>query len=190
MRMQYFGDSFDIVKKSILGWLDGFGPWAAHPMFTHPTSEAQANEFSRFLGIPLISTKELTHVSDRDHYFALNNKYRSLFLDPDTGIRLKPAKRASAIEYVFGDELLKIVSAHPDGLVLTFDKSFARGLEREQVRKKLMHFKVRGIYGFGYVSHASFIALGHSEDLLQQARAQLLAQSLLPARRIVRCDDA
>jgi hypothetical protein len=34
MKLRYFGDSYDIVKKSMLAWLSPFGKWQTHPMFT------------------------------------------------------------------------------------------------------------------------------------------------------------
>ena len=42
MKLKHLGDSYDIVKKSLLQWLSAFGPWAAHPMLRHPTSPAEA----------------------------------------------------------------------------------------------------------------------------------------------------
>lgn len=32
MHVRYFGDSYDIVKQSLLRWLAPLGPWAAHPI--------------------------------------------------------------------------------------------------------------------------------------------------------------
>ena len=188
MKLQFFSDSYDIVKKSLLGWLVEFGPWAAHPMFTHTTRDAEAADFSRFLGVPLISTQVLSPECNRDQYFASCYERRSFFLDPDTGIRLKTIEGRRASEFVFATELVKLTRARPHGLTLTFDQSLARGREQEQVQEKLAHFGVRGIHGFAYVSHASFIVLGHSADLVQRAREQLQAQSALPARRIITCD--
>lgn len=40
MKLQYFGDSYDIVKKSLICWLSEFGPWVTHPMFTEDVSPA------------------------------------------------------------------------------------------------------------------------------------------------------
>lgn len=51
MNLKHFGDSYDIVKKSLLQWLSRFGPWAAHPMFTHHVTSATAAAFSDFLGL-------------------------------------------------------------------------------------------------------------------------------------------
>jgi len=47
MRMRYFGDSYDIVKQSLLRWLQSFGPWSVLPMFTEPVSDEEASKRSR-----------------------------------------------------------------------------------------------------------------------------------------------
>jgi len=54
MKLNYFGDSYDIVKKSLISWLWDFGPWSTHPMFTELVSSEKAAAFSRFLGVQLI----------------------------------------------------------------------------------------------------------------------------------------
>jgi hypothetical protein len=187
MNLKHFGDSYDIVKKSLLQWLSTppFGPWAAHPMFTHATSPAEAETFSRFLGVPLISTDVLDSASDRSRYFAACQRHGSLFLDPDTGIRVKAIEGRKASQFVFAEELIALANPRRQALILTFDQSLARGREPEQIRAKLAHFLDHDIYGFAYVSHASFIILGSSENLIRQAREQILAVSALPLHRIV-----
>jgi hypothetical protein len=185
MNLKHFGDSYDIVKKSMLQWLSRFGPWAAHPMFTHEVTEAEATAFSRFLGIKLVSTAVLGRDCDRPAYLAACGTSRSIFLDPDTGVRLHKSGAKRSTEFIFGDELLELANARAQGLVLTFDQSLARGREREQVQAKLNHFLAHGIHGFAYISHASFLVLGQSGALVCDARTDLLVGSGLPAVRIV-----
>ena len=50
MRMRYFGDSYDIVKQSLLRWLRTLGDWSAHPMFTEAVSDADVAAFETLLG--------------------------------------------------------------------------------------------------------------------------------------------
>jgi len=185
MNLKHFGDSYDIVKKSLLEWLSVFGPWAAHPMFTHAVTDADAASFSRFLGVGLVSTEVLDRVCDRRAYLAACGDCRSIFLDPDTGVRLGSAKGIRSTEFIFGDELVKIASARPQGLVLTFDQSLARGSEPKQVQAKLDYFLASGVDGFAYISHASFLVLGQSGALVREARDRVLAASGLPTSRIV-----
>lgn len=192
MNLRFFGDSHDIVKRSLLGWLTDFGPWAAHPMFTHAVSDPQAAGFARFLGVPLISTAVLLSGSDREPYFAVALEARSLFLDPDTGIRPRRTRGNLANRFIFADELAKLTNARARGLTLTFDQSLARGHEKEQLRKKLSHFRGLGVHGFAYVGQAAaaFVVLGHSEDLVQNARRQPLSASALPAHRVIDCNTS
>lgn len=183
--MKHFGDSYDIVKKSLLQWLSDFGPWVAHPMFTRSVNDADASAFSSFLGVRLVSTEALARARDRRAYFAACGDYRSIFLDPDTGVRLHATTGKRSIEFIFGDELVEIASARSQGLVLTFDQSLARGKEGRGMQTKLEYFLGRGVAGFAYVSHASFLVLGKSDALVCEARDRLLAVSSLPASRIV-----
>jgi hypothetical protein len=184
MNLKHFGDSYDIVKKSLLQWLSSFGPWAVHPMFTHVVTDAEAAAFSHFLGAPLVSTEVLVAGCDRRAHLAACGDCRSVFLDPDTGVRLRAAKGKRSTEFIFGDELLEIANAKTQGLVLVFDQSLARGSERKQVQAKLDHFLASGVDGFAYVSHASFLVLGKSGSLVRAAEAQVLDASRLPAARI------
>ena len=184
MDLKHFGDSYDVVKKSLLQWLSVFGPWAVHPMFTHAVTDQDAAAFSKFLGVKLVSTEVLVANSDRRAYLAACGDCRSIFLDPDTGVRLRPRGPKDSMKYIYSDELLKIAAARPQGLVLTFDQSLARGSEPAQVRAKLDDFLARGLNGFAYVSHASFLVLGQSDALVAQARDRLLAASGLPASRV------
>ena len=185
MNLKHFGDSYDIVKQSLLQWLSGFGPWAAHPMFTHAVAEEEAAAFSRFLGARLVSTEVLVQGCDRRAYLTGFGDCRSIFLDPDTGVRLRSGNGKRSTEFIFGEELVSIAAACSRGLVLTFDQSLSRGRKPEQVLEKLDYFLARGLAGFAYVSHASFLALGQSGLVVREALDQVLAASGLPASRIV-----
>ena len=136
MDLKHFGDAYDIVKRSLLQWLEPFGPWAAHPMFTHSVTPDQAAAFGRLLRVPLASTEVLSLGTDRGSYLAFGTGARSIFLDPDTGIRLHRRERHRWPEFVFADELVAIASHRPSGLVLVFDQSVPRGSERRNVETK------------------------------------------------------
>jgi hypothetical protein len=185
MNLKHFGDSYDLVKKSLLHWLSPFGPWAAHPMFTHAVAQTDAAAFSHLLGVPLVSHEVLTLGCDRSKYLAACGSWRSIFLDPDTGVRLKKGDANRFTEFIFGDELVALAEARAEGLVVAFDQSLARGSDREQVQAKLDHFRARGIDGFAYISHASFLVLGRSSAIVQEARKQVLVASGLPPVRII-----
>jgi len=185
MRLQHFGDSYDIVKRSLLYWLQPFGPWAAHPMFTEPFDEHDAAAFSRFLGVPLISTEVLSPSTDRLNYFDMDSAVRSLFLDPDTGVRLSASQAPHRHQYLFASELIALSLQRPDGLFLVFDQSFPRGREESTMQEKFRYLAERDVYAFAYTSHASFIIAGTTKTLVGDARKTILAASSLPSHRLV-----
>jgi hypothetical protein len=86
MHLEKFGDSYDVVKRWLISVLKEFGPWSAHPMFTHAVSKEEAEMFSQFLGARLISTEVLTGRKSRKQFFEPCETERNLFVDPDTGI--------------------------------------------------------------------------------------------------------
>src|SRR5256885_554181 len=102
MNLQFFGDSYDIVKKSVIAWLGDFGRWSAHPMFTETVPTKDAQRFARFLGADLLSVTPLSPRTNRQSYFLLSHRVGNLFLDPDTGVRLHPCGGAQAPRYIFG----------------------------------------------------------------------------------------
>ncbi len=180
---KHFGDSYDVIKKALLSWLAGLGPWRAHPMFTHDVDQEEGGRFSRLLGVPLLSRERLRADSDRLAYLAVCDQAEHVFLDPDTGLKLG---RGRAPQYLFGDELVRLAEARPRFLTLVFDQSLSRaGVAEHQVRMKLEHFLARGLSGFAYVSHAAFIAVGKDPVLVRKARDMVLQSSGLPASRLV-----
>lgn len=186
MKLQYFGDSYDIVKKSLIGWLKGFGPWVTHPMFTEEVTEEQAFEFSRLIGTSLVSVEVLTPKTIREEYFSSCRNAGHLFLDPDTGVRLEPCRGKKSENLVFGPELVEWCGHRPKALTLIFDQSYSRQFKKViLLQKKLEYFADNNIFGFAYDSHATFLLLGADPKLVKSAREQLLEVSGLPAHRLV-----
>jgi hypothetical protein len=186
MNPKYLGDSYDIVKQSLLRWLGDIGTWTTHPMFTEPVSTEQAEAFSRLLGTRLLSNDILTHHTDRGVYLAPAHDCKDhVFLDPDTGIRLEPTHSVTATRYLFGTELVAIADARPENLTLVFDQSLARGEERKQLKIKLNSFADEGVLGIAYVSHACFVLVGKNSSVLASAFETLKRESRLPASRFL-----
>jgi len=185
MKLQFFGDSYDIVKKSLISWLGEFGSWSAHPMFTEPVEPEEAALFAHFLGAHLISTETLTPSTDRAAYFMPCWSAGNLFLDPDTGVRLKPRWGLKSVNYIFGPELVALSQARPASLTLVFDQSFSRGNQLPHIQEKLEFFASHGIHGFAYSSHAPFLILCSASELAVRAHGRLLEVSGLPASRLV-----
>src|SRR5712671_2961007 len=94
MRIHYFGDSYDIVKQSLLRWLSTFGEWSVHPMFTEMVSRTDVAAFELLLNAKIVSTEVLTRETDRSAYFARATSCGHLFLDPDTGLRMRSTRGA------------------------------------------------------------------------------------------------
>ncbi len=183
---QHFGDSYDIVKKSLISWLMPFGNWAVHPMFTgEKPTDAEVAEFACFLNAKPVSSEVLTTQTDRKKYFEQCRGVGNLFLDPDTGVRLLDQGRSE--KHIFGEELVKLVRARPKALTLIFDQSYSRAEERDSaIKEKLKFFGERQLHGFAYNSHSTFLLLCYDSELLECACRDLLKASGLPEKRIVR----
>lgn len=190
MKLHFFGDSYDIVKKSLIGWLAEFGPWAVHPMFTERVTLAEATAYSRFLGTSLLSAETLTPKTNRTEYFSACRTAGNLFLDPDTGVRLLPRGGAASVNYVFASELIEFCHARPTALTLAFDQSYARGRQGVDIQAKLRFFASHWVHGFAYSSHAPFLLLSGDAKLIERARKRLVDASGLPASRLVRVDSS
>jgi len=186
MNPKYLGDSYDIVKQSLLRWLSSIGPWITHPMFTELVSPKQADDFATLLGTRLLSQDLLTNTVDRVAYLApVCECHEHVFLDPDTGIRLKPTRGQKAPAYVFATELIQIAGVCPDKLLLVFDQSLPRGAERQKMQEKLQFFQIQGVYAFAYVSHACFVLLGRNKSIVGEAFNMVLRESRLPRKRFL-----
>lgn len=184
MHLTYFGDSYDIVKQALIGWLQPLGDWSVHPMFTGAVSATEAASFSRFLNATLLSTEVLDASTNRASYFEGCHQAGNLFLDPDTGLRLKRCS-AGAAKYLFASELIPIVLSRPDALTMVFDQSLARGSEKNEVQQKLLCLAASGVHGFAYMSHACFLVLSSNQERLARAHETVLRLSRLPAARLI-----
>ena len=213
MNLKFFGDSYDIVKQSLLRWLEPCGAWKAHPMFTPPVDPRRAEAFARLLGVPLVSKAVLGEGYSRAAFLAhAKSCQHHLFLDPDTGLWM--GKGRATPKHVTAQELVGIANARPDKLTLVFDQSFSRSsprneppnekftearpdelnpafgkgrcLRRQQLRTKLAWLAEREVHGVAYESHACFILASQSKDVLDNAVATLLRESRLPPDRLVR----
>jgi hypothetical protein len=153
-------------------------------MFTESVSEDVADAFGRLLGTRLVSMEPLSHAADREAYLAPARDCEDhVFLDPDTGIRLRQTRGKKAPAYVFGSELAAIVRARPGRLTLVFDQALARGSERRQLDRKLASFADQGLHGVAYVSHACFVLLACDGSLAETAFETLRRRSHLPEGR-------
>jgi hypothetical protein len=185
MRIRYFGDSYDIVKQSLLRWLRSFGEWSVHPMFTEIVSQTDVAAFESLLDAKIVSTKVLTLDTNRSAYLECGCSCGNLFLDPNTGLRMRSTRGARAPEYVFAADLQRLVEERPDSLTVVFDQCVGRGSERMHLEAKLQELRDHRVFGFAYASHACFVVAGQDRSLVDRARARVIAESRLPENRIL-----
>jgi len=185
----YFGDSYDVVKQSLLRWLRSFGEWAVHPMLTQSPSSRFVSLLETFLNAKVISRDVLTIETDRRAYFSCAHSCGNLFLDPSTGLRLKNFRGDRAPEYLFASDLIHLTEHQPATLTIVFDQSVARGSEKRPIKTKLQHLLCHKISSFAYLSHACFVIAGRDYALVNRAYDRLIAESKLPGERFMRSDE-
>ena len=186
MNYGYFGNTYDIVKHSLLRWLAPCGAWSVHPMFTDDDPAHYVADYCCLLGAPAVSTETFRQADNRDAWIAAGNACQGhLFLDPDTGLRLnRPTRRLE--KYLMINELVTIVEARPDELTLVFDQSIDSSRDAaEQIKAKLLGLKGEGIHGLAYHSHANFILVSKDPNTLANAKSVLLKSSSLPEYRLI-----
>jgi hypothetical protein len=166
MNPQWFGDSFDIVKRFFIDNIREMGYQVfIDPMLTGEWNRLE-NKFYDFIGaVPL---KNLPTSSGRT----------ALFLDPDKGIAPKQTKQHVTIR-----KIIDYLQKHE--IVFSFDQSFSRGVNAsEQMRKKLSLLKKEGAAGFYYDSHARFLFSAKSQKVLTNLKHHLVAVGL-PKERFI-----
>ena len=190
MHPDKFGDSYDLVKRSFLRCLSEFGPWPVHPMFSQDFGQLFPRNYSEFLGLPLTTCRPVPSCKrDRAAYFRETTSCPSadqLFLDPDTGLTLRPDKASR--QHLTAEELVDIAKSRRNSLVLVFDQSISRGKHEKvlaQVKNKLQHLEEQRVYGFAYISHANFILASAQEWPLQNAKLKLQRCLMIPSGRLV-----
>ncbi|MDP2824367.1 MAG: hypothetical protein Q8O52_17015 [Sulfuritalea sp.] len=185
MHMRYFGDSYDIVKLSLINWLRHLGDWSVHPMLTESATADEIAAFERFLGAHVVSSDVLTTTTHRLSYLTCATECDHLFLDPDTGLKMKSTMSAKAPEYLFASEFDYLIKSRPSSLTLLFDQSLQRGDERGSLEKKLNALRAGGVHCFAYVSHACFIVGGSNQNLVGKAQSDVMEKSKLPQSRFL-----
>ena len=98
MQRKFLGDSYDVVKRSLLNALDNSVAWMVHPMLTPgPNGEEFTGDgiadYERLIGARVVSRRLLTpdepfdSLGRRDAFFDCARSVANLFIDPDTGLR-------------------------------------------------------------------------------------------------------
>ena len=180
MEREKLGDSYDVVKRTLLAWLRPFGEWGVHPMFTDGVSVA---DYERMIGARVIYSDVIGHDG---RVSATRSFNENLFLDPDTGLtheRTRDPRKVSV------DEFRDIAFRAPAFLTVIFDHGFSRSATASQRRQamlaKLERLRNANVHAFAYCSHACFIIAGIDRTLVERARSRALVESGLPESRFL-----
>ena len=166
MNPQWFGDSFDIVKRFFIDNIREMGYRVfVDPMLTGEWNGLE-NKFYDFLGAAPLEN------------LATPSGKTALLLDPDTGIGLNPTKQHVTVRMI-----VNYLQEHE--IVFSFDQSFSRGGDAlEQMDKKLSLLKKEGAAGFYYDSHARFLFSAKLPEVLANLERHLVTAGL-PEKRFI-----
>lgn len=153
MNPEWFGDSYDIVKRFFASsLLDLNYDVYIDPMITGEWG-GDLDTLYDFLKM-----RPLSEYRDSDS---------ALFLDPDTGIG-----RSNSSKHTTISKIVEHLATHK--IVFSFDMSFSRGSEPlAQMGKKLKTLVDHGAFGFYFDSHARFLFASNDEQRLASLQRHL-----------------
>ncbi|HPI53024.1 MAG TPA: hypothetical protein PKX47_12375 [Smithellaceae bacterium] len=165
MHPEYFGDSYDLVKRFFIQELKTLGyTVTVQPMFTGTWGDQEQQFF------------ELMGASRRDP--RINLARSALFIDPDTGINEKGGKAHVSFKAL-------AEQANSSSIVFAFDQSFSRQMKPiEMMQEKLRRMEAMNCHAMYYDSHARFLFISMSQGLLQELKTHLHSVGL-PTSRLV-----
>lgn len=181
MHPKYLGDSYDLVKHTLLRWLEPLGDWAVHPMFRFAFDEAFVAAYEGLIGVPTITQEPIPPGRRRLEHLHLADTFGNVLFDPDTGLRVRGERRRT---HLLKEELVSLARARPKSLSLVFDQSLSRGQQREALSNKVSSLRGSELAVFGYFSHACFVAVSQDRSLLHCAE-QLLKDAGVPDARLL-----
>ena len=198
MGPEFFGDSYDVVKREIICGLAPAEHWVVHPMYFDAEPEPNfAARYAEFLGIDVVKGNILERRCVTATGQACQNH---LLLDPDTGLKVRriggniqEGAGSRTDEYISFREMRDIARA--DGrqrrLTLVYDQSYSRnltlGLRRQRAQEKLAALRNHDValFGAAYISHAVFIWVSACRHTVRAATNRLISCSGLPVCRFV-----
>ena len=141
MNSDWFGDSYDIVKRFFVDILKRNGySVTVDPMFTGTWQHIE-EPFHRFIGAERLSDAEWLRSRTRT----------ALLLDPDKGVGAEATRQHVTLGRI-------VAELERFEIVFSFDQSFSRSQpEKEKMSEKLNGLRMKGAYGFYYNSHAKFL---------------------------------
>ncbi len=185
MRLQYFGDSYDIVKRALLQWLAPLGQWYVQPLFTDDVSPQQAAVFARFLGARLV---EPFQARTREECRAALDACKgtgNLLVDPDIGVVLPQPGKVVKRTHLSAAGLQVLCTSNPGCAIMAFDQALRREAPEDSLRSKVVWLSERQTAAIAFRSHASFIFCSSSTDRVGDV-TRLLQEAGLPDSRLVK----
>ena len=187
MRLEYFGDSYDIVKRALLEWFYTARAVAyTQPLFTEDASLSQATAFARFLGARLVQPVHGSHRGGvaRQPSTAARG-LGNLLVDPDIGVVLPQPGKSVKRTHLSVAALQVLCAANPGNVIMSFDQALRREAPEESLRSKVVWLAEGGTAALAFRSHASFIFCSSSSGRVDDV-ARLLLEAGLPESRLVR----
>jgi hypothetical protein len=169
MRLDFLGDSYDIVKRL---WHDILAEWA--PLYADPRfiPKDLQSEYTLLTRIPILYEKP------KGSFSILN--------DPDTGIILPDEGRRLIRRKHISIDIIAEQLESGAMCVITFDQSDYRnkGIKLKQQRNaKMVALEQKGFHALYYVSHASFLFAVPDQDSFIKIGA-ILKNTGIPANRL------
>ena len=169
MHPDFFGDSFDLVKRFFCQELSGLGyNVKIDGMFTGIWN-GKEQDFLKL--IALVNTSPNANAQSKS----------ALFIDPDIGANAKGSKK-----HVSFQSLAAQAQSHK--IVFSFDQAFSRQAKAKDVmHQKLAEVEKLGCHGIYYNSHAKFLFVSRDSTVLQELKSHMVSVGL-PAFRLFESD--
>jgi hypothetical protein len=184
MRLKYFGDSYDIVKRALLQWLAPLGQWYVQPLFTDDVSPQQAAVFARFLGARLVDPFLARTGKEREMALDACKGTGNLLMDPDVGVVLPQTGKTVKRTHLSATALQVLCTSNPGHVIMSFDQALRREAPEESLRSKVVWLSERQTAAIAFQSHASFVLCSSSADRVGEV-TRLLQEAGLPDSRLV-----
>lgn len=185
MRYEYFGDSYDIVKRALVDWLRPLGRWSVQPLFTDDVSPEHAAAFARFVGAELIEPFRARTVTECRASLEACHSHANLLVDPDTGVALPQIGRRVPRTHLSAEVVQSLCLSNPDRVVVVFDQALRREAPEQSLRSKIAWLAANQVVASAFHSHASFLVCAAKGERVKTA-VQLLLEAGLPTWRIIR----
>jgi hypothetical protein len=159
MDQEFLGDSYDLVKRF---WAENLSSIATIYADERFIPEEIRHAYTRMTRIPLFH-KSIPHP------FAI-------FLDPCTGIpRLKNRARRPTKKYAPLPFIIEVFEQHHPEFLVCFDQSFGRNDDKEAcMEEKRGELFSKGLHTFYFTSHANFLFVSESPEIISSIKKLLL----------------